>query len=307
MIVGISGAARAGKDTTAGIFVRLGGPKGALPIDSSVVQMALADEIKRTAAKWWGFSEMQLWGPSDERNKPDERYFNTGLVRSPVCDCLISADHIHKMEESGTRFWIDEVDTLCAHHRMGDDPEWYRARYWNSETWPEFKHPFLTPRHALQQIGTEVARSVDKNLWVRIVQQNAKCLMENLTMHYLPSKGLHYSTRRSSITEMVVVSDVRFQNEINAIREGGGYLIRVKRGAAGLQGGAAKHASEAEMNSIPDEAFNAIIHNEGTLDDLETMTHKIFNLLIHQPEEYRKQHAKFYPDGGAVFRPFGTS
>jgi len=64
MIVGVCAQAGSGKDTTADFFVE----------DYGYFKVALADPIKRFCAQMYGFSYDQLWGPSELRNKVDERY-----------------------------------------------------------------------------------------------------------------------------------------------------------------------------------------------------------------------------------------
>ena len=63
-IIGISGLAGSGKDTVADMLLKYDG----------FVKVSLADPIKRFAAEMWGFSEEQLFGPSQYRNAPDSRY-----------------------------------------------------------------------------------------------------------------------------------------------------------------------------------------------------------------------------------------
>lgn len=64
MLIGLSGVAGSGKDTCADLLVR----------NHRFVKVALADEIKRTAQRWFGFTDQQLWGSSEKRNEPDTRY-----------------------------------------------------------------------------------------------------------------------------------------------------------------------------------------------------------------------------------------
>lgn len=63
-IVGIHGKAGSGKDTAAKILCE--------HTPSHVV--AFADPMKRWAKETFKFSDDQLWGPSESRNKPDPRY-----------------------------------------------------------------------------------------------------------------------------------------------------------------------------------------------------------------------------------------
>jgi hypothetical protein len=59
----------------------------------------------------------------------------------------------------------------------------------------------------------------------------------------------------------VVVPDCRFYNEIDAIRQVGGAVIRLRRKTAAdaLKVGVHNHASEKEQQSIPDGAFDLTI------------------------------------------------
>jgi len=73
--------------------------------------------------------------------------------------------------------------------------------YWSEKFGREF-----TPREALQKMGTEAGRDVfHKDIWVISLLNRAK-------------------------GKDVVVTDVRFQNEIKYIQDNGGIVIRVKRG-----------------------------------------------------------------------------
>jgi hypothetical protein len=75
-----------------------------------------------------------------------------------------------------------------------------------------------------------------------------------------------------------VLPDVRFSNEIAGIRRAGGKVIRVIREGAGLTGVAGLHASEAEQASIPDSALDAVLDNNGTLEELRA---KVGLMLTH--------------------------
>jgi hypothetical protein len=81
----------------------------------------------------------------------------------------------------------------------------------------------LTPRRALQQLGTEWGRAMHPDLWVRT-------LLRNLQDPRAPRR--------------VVIPDVRFQNEVDAIVAAGGIVIR-KWPADMARGRAKPHASEA--------------------------------------------------------------
>lgn len=106
-----------------------------------------------------------------------------------------------------------------------------------------------SPREALQQIGTEWGRAFYQDIWVDCALRTAR---ERLS--FSRSVG-------------VVFSDVRFENELDAIQAAGGSVWRVVRPGLGAAGG---HASE---NNLTDRSgYNRIIDNQGgSLEDLAAL------------------------------------
>lgn len=111
---------------------------------------------------------------------------------------------------------------------------------------------YYTIRQLLQKFGTEVGRSISPNLWVDSLINNYKtCLTEGLTKNW-------------------IVTDVRFKNEANAIRENGGILIRLNRNT----GFNDTHISETALDDYKD--FDLVIDNNGTIDEL---IDKVYNFM----------------------------
>ena len=136
------------------------------------------------------------------------------------------------------------------------------SRKWREEHdsfWSEKFGYTFTPRLALQLMGTEAGRNVfHQDIWVVSLLNRAK-------------------------GKNVVVTDVRFKNEINYIQQNGGIIVRVKRGeepewyklaedaAAGfssaIMGIKDKGIHQSEWDWIGSD-FNYTIENEGSLEDL---------------------------------------
>lgn len=164
-LIGLTGRAGSGKDTIADILVSRHGFK----------KIALADPMKRFCREIFGFTDEQLWGPSEKRNEPDPR--------------------------------------------------------WDG----------LTPRKALQMLGTEWGRAMHPDVWVR-----------RLIVEW------------SRLGDSVVVPDVRFQNELEAIRAAGGHVVRVTgHVVSALEGGVPGHVSESGV-----EGADATIDNSGSIETL---------------------------------------
>jgi hypothetical protein len=122
--------------------------------------------------------------------------------------------------------------------------------------------PHLTPRWVLQFFGTDVCRDYFSNdIWVASLERKLMQTKDN-----------------------VVISDVRFANEIWAIKDAGGSIIRLQRGALPEWWDTARyfdsrenaaqimrekylgvHASEWAWVS---EGEDYVIHNDGTILDL---------------------------------------
>jgi hypothetical protein len=139
---------------------------------------------------------------------------------------------------------------------------------------------FLSPRIALQVMGTEMGRTCYKNTWVDLCIRDAKKLLEPHRTHstaYTPEYGVSERLGMYMPVAGVVVPDCRFYNEIEAIHQAGGKVIRLRRETAAdaLKVGVLNHASEKEQQSIPDGAFDLTIDcADGVLsfyDQLDTI------------------------------------
>jgi hypothetical protein len=141
-----------------------------------------------------------------------------------------------------------------------------------SRTWRERVDPWwadrlgmpnFTPRYAMQYIGTDVMReNFHDDLWIFNLER--RLFMAN--------------------RENVVVRDVRFPNEMSAIKRLGGSVIRVKRGDEPEWYQTARMANESRHDEllvmddlgihrsewawIGSSYINAVIENDGTIEEL---------------------------------------
>lgn len=119
----------------------------------------------------------------------------------------------------------------------------------------EFAIPELgtSPRRMLQTLGTEWGReTVHQDIWIQ-----------------------HLFRRIGDFD--VVVADVRFRNEAEAIRKRGGTIWRVEREARCLIGEAVNHSSEHDLDGFqPDE----VIVNDGTQADLDAKIDRLLGVTM---------------------------
>jgi len=104
----------------------------------------------------------------------------------------------------------------------------------------------VTPRRVLQTLGTEWGRYViDQDIWVKVGMQNAKRLSE---------EG----------SDIVVFTDVRFDNEARAIRDNGGHVFEIFRpGNQAVE----SHASESGVDPA---LVTSKVMNHGSLEEFQS-------------------------------------
>jgi hypothetical protein len=117
------------------------------------------------------------------------------------------------------------------------------------------RHPDV--RYFLQRLGDGV-RQFDPEFWVRVGMAQADLLRHDRPMG---SMGIP--------AKPVVITDVRYPNEADAVREAGGILVRIMR--PGVDDGDT-HASETALD---DYEVDAIVENDGDLADLRELAHDV--------------------------------
>lgn len=109
--------------------------------------------------------------------------------------------------------------------------------------WEKAKDTVPEVRRTLQRLGTESIRALDDRFWIRTAFQRIDALREE--------------------GKPVVVTDVRYPNEADAIREATGYLVRIVRN---LPDDGDSHASEKAMDDYREHL--RVPNNQG-IEDLE--------------------------------------
>lgn len=134
----------------------------------------------------------------------------------------------------------------------------------------------FTPRLALQLIGTEIMRDhFNSDIWI---------------------SSLEYRLRKSS-NDIIVISDARFQNELNLIKSMGGKVLTVVRDelpewhdiAVKANKGSvpARHTMNTRYKSVHASEwswvgfdFDHVIDNTGSLEDLEKQVNSFHSSLV---------------------------
>ena len=228
-IVLLTGPAGSGKDTVA-----------AMMAEGSGVIISLADPLKRYARDVLGFSEEALWGPSSARNTPDPR---------PSEEIIAYAKTKTLME----RGWLGQVGLL----QMCGEEAYIALQRWKARC--VFGVEGITARTVLQTLGTELGRNLYQDVWINYGKVVARTLLGG-GYTYDKYRGL-LNNNGAHPPALVVIPDGRFANEVTAVKEVGGRIVRIESSTS-LSGEAAAHASETEMNSIPRSWYDCVLINK---------------------------------------------
>lgn len=204
-----------------------------------------------------------------------------GSGKDTAADYLVNFHEFRR--DSFANTLKDAVAAVFGWDRVLLEGRTKEAREWREQVdpwWAErLGKPNLTPRWILQYWGTEVCRAgFHDDIWIASLENKMRKTADN-----------------------IVISDVRFPNEIKAIHNAGGIVVRVKRGedpewysaAESMNRGPNKnlnwaiskkkieelgiHASETAWVGQP---IDVIVDNNSTIDELFA---QIKNLVQDRP------------------------
>ncbi len=119
----------------------------------------------------------------------------------------------------------------------------------------------ITVRQFLQELGTDVCRQIHPNTWVNALFVDYKAELNDA---YNPNAEPEYPNW--------IITDVRFPNEAEAIKERGGIVIRINRLNSTSQDGhtyICKHdRTHPSETALDDYKFDYVVENNSTIEDL---------------------------------------
>jgi hypothetical protein len=192
-----------------------------------------------------------------------------GSGKDTIADYLVNLHHFRR--ESFANTLKDAVAQVFGWDRTMLEGRTKQAREWREQVDPWWADrlgiPHLTPRWILQQWGTEVCRKgFHDDIWIASLENKLRNSKDD-----------------------VVISDCRFPNEIRAIKQSGGLVVRVvrgpepewydaavsrNRGPDGNSTWALSGRRLAQLGVHDSETawvgtqFDVVLDNNGTLDDL---------------------------------------
>lgn len=178
------------------------------------------------------FTDEDLYGPSKNRENQYEQYPLTGC---PWCSGGIIYDKYDNRDGA--------VDTLM--------PKYDDHRRCSLEPDHDWLPKFLSPRIALQSLGTQWGRQLYNNVWIDAAFER----IARADYEARRKVGLEY---KPDYVTSWVITDGRFLNEVRRSKELGGITVKLTRG---LKDSKDTHPSEAEFRTIPDHEFSVILDN----------------------------------------------
>ena len=180
-------------------------------------------------------------------------------------------------------FW-SHSDNNPSHKRM-DSKQCSKAEYENEVkvNWQTAYKTVYTPRLLLQHIGTELFRNqIIDGIWV-----NA------LMSEYKPKEELVGTTPENiqwgEVYPNWIITDTRFPNEHQAVKDKGGINIRVNRPYTTVVGGNGIPATFSQNQFHPSETsldsatFDFVISNDKDIEHLINEVMKILEAVLYKP------------------------
>lgn len=260
IVIGISGAAGSGKDTTARLIRDYAEQN--FEINSIIYPFArtLKDMLK--SLFYWDHRHVEgelkqmeiLTYPVTREDiyRVFDDYFPNAEDQEPCRDLILDAyvdrfiQVFSEYETSGIWSWVKRVVNMGS----GSDTQYEYC---------------LTPRRAMQLLGTEVVRHMNKDKWVSIV--------EDLIM-----------SSHGDNPPIILIPDVRMANEAALCREHGFIICIVRKQDYTEVGLTEKEAAHSSENSFVHDPSDLILYNDGDLNELrnKASTLVIQKLVAHR-------------------------
>jgi hypothetical protein len=195
-IVGIAGRKQAGKNTVANYI------NGHVLVSRNMINDFYIDEDGKLIVKTTDSNGEEGFGEFDVTRKDRAfveyahkelwPYIKVYHFADPLKEMAINVFGLNPQQVYGS----DKDKNTTTHLKWEDLPNC-----------PPDKNGFMTVRDFLQHFGTNIVRKIYNNAWV------------NATINKIVAED----------SEIAIIPDVRFPNEVSAIKENGGFIIRLTR------------------------------------------------------------------------------
>ena len=159
----------------------------------------------------------------------------------------------------------DPVKKICKIMFGFDDEQLYGSKKENID------HDWnISPRQAFQVVGTEFAQF---GIYKYLPELTEKIPHRELWV--MSFKKWYWNKLKDDKNLKVVISDVRFSHEVNAIKELGGIIVKINKENIPLD----NHTSEIEMDNISKNRIDYDICNNEGIPEFYTKINQIYCIL----------------------------
>lgn len=266
-LIGISGKKRSGKDTVGNIINYL-----IVKNELSQIQMNICPFDDFSINHFTGYNTFKIKKFADK-------------LKDIVC-LLINCtreqleDEVFKNTELGQEWWYYKIPNpafgglvnFLDNSLTNEDKKICDSRYLIK----------LTPRLLLQLLGTECGRDIiHPNIWLNSLFSEYIDKSEKRTC---PETGMPILATWEEKYPNWIITDVRFPNEADIIKEKGGLLIRIESPRCNYDD---THSSETALdnyggigNEVRTDKWDSVIFNDGTIEELIEKVKKV--LIKHK-------------------------
>ena len=253
-IIGIAGKKQSGKNTTAnilhGIVLKEKGLIMDFNIGSKGELMVLTTneqgeegwgefDITRTDPDFASYAENNMW--------PYIKLYSFADILKHVCKELFDIPH-------NQLFGTNEAKDKAVPHLLWENMPIHSSDINTFKVMANNSSPTMTAREFMQFFGTNIMRRIYDNIWTNVTTKRI----------------------REENTKIAIISDVRFPNEVEAITNEGGAVIKLTRNPF-----KDKHASETALDkkNFDQSKFTHIINNGGkcSVDNLLTKVRDLYH------------------------------
>lgn len=175
-------------------------------------------------------------------------YGKAGSGKDTFADAVIKEMINEYNSDTVKKAFADNVKKIAA-MAFQIPIEWFYER--DKKEMNIAKHD-LSPRKMAQLVGTEMFRNlVSQDFWVNSLER--ELLVDTI------------SARNKFFPEYVIVTDVRFKNELDWVKKNKGIVVHVVREKI-EQVGFSNHASEQDLELLNHNVW--LVRNDGSLEDL---------------------------------------
>lgn len=243
MIIGFAGKKQSGKNTAANVL------HGEILSDHQMVQDWNIDQHGKLWIETKDVKDNVGWGEFDVTRKDEQFVLWAERNMYPYVKCYSFADALKSICHNlfgltyEQCYGTDEQKNTIVPHLLWENMPGFTDHLYSVR----FSGP-MTAREFMQFFGTNIMRKMYSPIWI------------NATINKIQQEG----------STLSIVPDVRFPNEVEAIRAAGGKVVKLTR-----QISEDNHESETALNDYND--YDYVIDNQNmSLDDFVAEVKKVY-------------------------------